>query len=749
MPLGVWLFATKAHVDIKRMLSKMALAVHDTTARDALNSISRQSLLNLRANVGRALADTKPSPYCRKVLDNIQQHQPVHEHRLGAVSQLITGTAATAVILDDFSPGAFDLGRLQDEIFKNERRHLTVNALLRDLSTAHLEEVTALHFLRVLCKHSPVFAVYSTSVSDRFRTAPISKHRMREGRKTEVVPLGSNGHYEMATDGMRDAQLDFDEQSGHTKDAVEKANVVLLYGGDGGSVMSSGRVAQELRHLACTQGPFSTRECVLMTPGIWHVRYTMVNTLAANFFGPSASKDPSSISRAAWATNLHRPTNLSKCDFFATVRTLQVVYEARIMDIWSRELAGDTDLDEYYTIGTHQLPTFSKLLSIARQISSKYASSRGLRRVESAKAAADAPPDLSFPVGDSRHARVVDTPTASNGRDAAESDERDHVEVPGYSGDRVLSNAILFLREWTMWEECTYAVSEGDIGRVWEVFKYWIFVFAGGGNHNYRSIILELYCLFRYKASVELKEAVWNNWLVNVTGELGKWIEDDLMQEHYNRWLEDMISKHGGKFEDPLFRETISPNVEFFINLKKEIEIGLGLYTRSQSHTSSDHSAEHKILRKIYRDDQVHFFVSGRSKGHAAKDLFELGYHVLGNGKLQEFLEYTSADARLLADLRHRPSPAPLPSKPSEPVPLASIANDELELLDPASEAAQRRLAVLDDITERLSSVLTGDIAETEMDNATEGGDAMVPEEEAEVNPDVDTEGWLDENDGC
>ena len=54
-------------------------------------------------------------------------------------------------------------------------------------------------------------------------------------------------------------------------------------------------------------------------------------------------------------------------------------------------------------------------------------------------------------------------------------------------------------------------------------------------NQNYKDYMLELYCLLKYEASKDLSNAVLNNMLVNLTGELGKWIEEDLMQEHYNR----------------------------------------------------------------------------------------------------------------------------------------------------------------------------------------------------------------------
>lgn len=74
-----------------------------------------------------------------------------------------------------------------------------------------------------------------------------------------------------------------------------------------------------------------------------------------------------------------------------------------------------------------------------------------------------------------------------------------------------------------------------------------------------------MYCLLWYESSMKLQDAIINNLLVNVTGEIGHWIECDLLQKHYNRWLEEMIQHSGGDFDDFLHQKLISPNLEFFL----------------------------------------------------------------------------------------------------------------------------------------------------------------------------------------
>lgn len=113
------------------------------------------------------------------------------------------------------------------------------------------------------------------------------------------------------------------------------------------------------------------------------------------------------------------------------------------------------------------------------------------------------------------------------------------------------------------------------------------FTFAGSSHQNYMSYLLEVYRLLRHDASNDLRDSILNNWLRNLTGELGKWIEGDLLEEHYNRWLEDMIKRRrrGGNFDDQFYRQTISPNVHHFLRLKEEIESAFELERRAKAHT--------------------------------------------------------------------------------------------------------------------------------------------------------------------
>ena len=152
--------------------------------------------------------------------------------------------------------------------------------------------------------------------------------------------------------------------------------------------------------------------------------------------------------------------------------------------------------------------------------------------------------------------------------------------------------------------------------------------------------LLEVHCLLRYEASQDLRDGILNNWLVNITGEVGKWIEADLLQEHYNRWLEDMVKKRGGDFDDKFYRHTLSPNVDHFLRIKEEIENAFSLRSRGKTHTSPHLRDELCVLLALYKEEYLHLFCTGRTLGHAAINQFNEGYTRLDTGKLDTCICY-------------------------------------------------------------------------------------------------------------
>ncbi|KAJ7671170.1 hypothetical protein B0H14DRAFT_2203185, partial [Mycena olivaceomarginata] len=66
--LGVWLFACKAHIDVKRVFCRFGYSISDTTARNALNSMTAASRDDLRTDI--MTATDKGNAHGCLLLDN-------------------------------------------------------------------------------------------------------------------------------------------------------------------------------------------------------------------------------------------------------------------------------------------------------------------------------------------------------------------------------------------------------------------------------------------------------------------------------------------------------------------------------------------------------------------------------------------------------------------------------------------------------------------------------------------------------
>ncbi|KAJ6622990.1 hypothetical protein B0H10DRAFT_1944291 [Mycena sp. CBHHK59/15] len=211
------------------------------------------------------------------------------------------------------------------------------------------------------------------------------------------------------------------------------------------------------------------------------------------------------------------------------------------------------------------------------------------------------------------------TPEPLQASDLKSSDEKDrpkiHKEVPGFDDVRVLIQMV---------DRAQLHNPRRRFGRILKILKIFIFTFMGTLNQTYMGYMLDLSALLEFECSPKLKETLLNNWLVNLVREIGKWIEGDLMQEHFNWWLEDM---------------TISPNVQHFLKIKEDIESVFKLKCCRKSHASPHLSNETRILLCMYKEEELHLFRPGHTMGHVAVNRFDCRYRQLAEGKMAEFLE--------------------------------------------------------------------------------------------------------------
>ncbi|KAJ7327496.1 hypothetical protein DFH08DRAFT_710387 [Mycena albidolilacea] len=674
LPLAVWQFACKSHVDEKRIFSRFGFTVHDSTARACLNSLTDTGLTKLRDSVAAGIAVGQMRWHY--VLDNVQKFCRQRDLRLGRQDVLKVGCAATAIFLEDCAPGAFDLQDHLDRVMKQGRKEMTTESLYTDIDWDYIHNLTALHWVRILVTFIPQLAHLRKTVELEFNSARMTKRRLPRNRKTVVQPLGTNAERETETQGMMRAMLDFEKQMGLDEPAMEK--LIITPRGDGASIAAMWRIKKYLSAHPNHYKAFRNR--VPPGPEIWHTRWTQLNSISSNCYGPAASKDPFSLSKSATAAGAKRPTDLKKVDFWPTSRSMTLFFEARVLDCWRIFFKAD-DIIAHFASGDASLPDLETLWGNARLLVRRYASQEAYHQALSRDFSDSASEEMKIPHGTpwttpadiNPNAPIAETtPDADDlGNGAAEPEKPSvHTEATDFSGDRTLANECLFLQDMGWWVIAAHAVPDGEIGRLWEVMKIWIFCFSGSSNRNYAGYLLETYCLHRYETSQDFSDAMLNNWLINLSGK--KYSECDYNQEWFNNWLEELVDHKGGDFDDHFYRHTLAPNVFHFLRFKEHIQDAFELKHRSKTHGAPHLRNEFQQLLRMHKEDELHSFRPGRTLGLAAVNYFGQGYERLEDGRMDQFIEQSTAYSDIMIDVLRPAAPVPDP-------PTATDNTEELE----------------------------------------------------------------------
>ena len=111
-----------------------------------------------------------------------------------------------------------------------------------------------------------------------------------------------------------------------------------------------------------------------------------------------------------------------------------------------------------------------------------------------------------------------------------------------------------------------------------------MFTFAGSSHNKYTSYLLDTIAFLEIDAGPELRDMFLRNWLVNLSGEAGRYLEKDLMQEHHNDILEGRIKRSGMEWDSKQMRDTHSRMVHHTERIKKEMWSTVALSPKGWKH---------------------------------------------------------------------------------------------------------------------------------------------------------------------
>jgi len=141
-----------------------------------------------------------------------------------------------------------------------------------------------------------------------------------------------------------------------------------------------------------------------------------------------------------------------------------------------------------------------------------------------------------------------------------------------------------------------------------------------------------------------LREVFLANWIINPSGEPGRFVAGNKFQEQLHNEMYEHIGRKDRGFNEDYMRKVISPNAYRFLQMKKSVSEGLGLAQRGGKHSEPHTNPEIRKLMQVYHTHQLHLFRSGRRYGSDIRKVDDLGrgQTKLIDGKLKAWTHETT-----------------------------------------------------------------------------------------------------------
>lgn len=444
--------------------------------------------------------------------DNLQHNLRQREARIGRETVVNMGVAGTYYEASNCDLEAFDLEDKRRRLQENRRKDLTVEMLQGFVDNHHRELVGKLQWLLSLVTHVPELEKFKKYVIMRYRTGAAIRPLPVE--PTNIHPLAACSKNENVITELKDSCVDMMDQIGQTSDDHHER--LLLFHGDGLSY----NLLHVLKQYSQFQDTaFERFEIIEPVLAMWHTAWTDLSRIFETHWGDPIRNDPSTLAYHAGKIGRRTPSSLKKVDYNEGVELVYLDLDARMLDCWRyvtlifticlryshqyshRLHFGFTDLyDGFKKLAADKnLPDIEDLEGISLKLYRVYSSPRA---VVSAMCPANDQPkskwELAVPLGTPWVPLLAQNsgehPSLAPSSQLSGSKKRKHSanatapppppldsesvpslaatsSAPKFTGDRVLAQSIAFMRDSLIAREFTYAMAEGDVGRMYEALK--------------------------------------------------------------------------------------------------------------------------------------------------------------------------------------------------------------------------------------------------------------------------------------
>ncbi|KAG0261519.1 hypothetical protein BGZ95_004211 [Linnemannia exigua] len=198
------------------------------------------------------------------------------------------------------------------------------------------------------------------------------------------------------------------------------------------------------------------------------------------------------------------------------------------------------------------------------------------------------------------------------------------------------TNAMLFIRDMLVYLELAAAIKCGEVGRIEEVLKTITIMFQATSTKNYGNQLLRFAYDIRHTWSDVRKDAIFQSWLINVSGKENAWVPADLYQVRY--------AGSGSNRSWEYLELSTSMNVRLYGEIQEKVEEEFGVTFNNNHHSTV--STKEDVSRIMASLKNMNIFKGSNrtiDEVHNVCDLQETGMERLNEEGLYAFHEILKA----------------------------------------------------------------------------------------------------------
>ncbi|KAJ6477429.1 hypothetical protein C8R47DRAFT_652261 [Mycena vitilis] len=351
-----------------------------------------------------------------------------------------------------------------------------------------------------------------------------------------------------------------EDDSAWVRDVLSIVQYVVLFHGDLGT---GERIMSLLQRRSIEHSPWQRYQYVIYVMGLFHLKMACADAIWRIFIEPKAGRDdPNSL---MYFVGQQRPSETGKIGSDPGFRRMHEVImhtgAALRLDAWRVELLRRNpawkSLDDFAA----SKPTYQSLVKISEYLASHYV------------AAAE---DLNI--------------YELRSKPAAQRDQQHE-------------NVLQMHQYFCLYEEMSFAMNFGDIGRVETLFPPWIYIFKAVGKHKYASHMVKFMTDVHFVYPPPLRHAIRHNMLPNPKGVEGNCRGVDwVVEQMINLPTKDTYGGRGSNYTKKRVLEE-SPLIQVYSQCCNNIERNFQLTSFTSRHADPDMT---KTLAKMANHCKEH-----------------------------------------------------------------------------------------------------------------------------------------------